>query len=109
MASSIDVVDNRFVSNTTLAILVTNAKFEKSQLCKIAGMGHDGYARSIRPVHTSYDGDSIYAASVGEVKADQEVVGTLGADVIAEAIKRAVYSAKGAYGLPALCDLELGG
>ena len=108
MASSIDVVDNRFVSNTTLAILVTNAKFEKSQLCKIAGMGHDGYARSIRPVHTSYDGDSIYAASVGEVKADQEVVGTLGADVIAEAIKRAVYSAKGAYGLPALCNLELG-
>ena len=107
MASSIETVDNRFVSNTTLAILITNAHFEKSQLCKLAGMAHDGYARAIKPVHTSYDGDSIYAVSVGEVQADQEVVGTLGADVISEAIKRAVYGAKSAYGLPALCDLQL--
>ena len=50
-----------FAWNTTLAIFMTNAKFSKSQLCKISDMAHDGLARSIRPVHTSADGDSIYA------------------------------------------------
>ena len=81
------------------------AYFSKSQLCKIAGLAHDGYARSIRPVHTSVDGDSIYAVSVGEVQADQDVIGILAAGVISEAITRAVSSAEGAYGYPALRDL----
>ncbi len=97
---SIEVVKNRFAGNTTLAVIITNAYFEKTALCKIAGMGHDGYARSIRPVHTSLDGDSIYAVSVGDVKADQEVVGTLAAEVISEAIVRAVENAESAYGFP---------
>ena len=106
LKSSIDVVENRFVSNTTLGVIITNAKFQKSQLCKIAGMGHDGFARSIRPVHTSYDGDSIYAVSIGDLEADQEVVGTVAAEVISEAIIRAVESAESAYGLPAARDIR---
>jgi L-aminopeptidase/D-esterase-like protein len=77
-------------TNTTIGIILTNAKFNKSQLCKLAGMGHDGYARSIRPVHTSMDGDSIYAMSLGEVEASLDVVGTLANHVICEAIKRSV-------------------
>ena len=91
--------------NTTLAVLITNAYFEKPQLCKIAAMGQDGLARSIRPVHTSFDGDSVYAVSAGDLKADQEVVGTLAAEVISEAIIRAVTSAESAYGFPAARDL----
>ena len=63
MCRSIEVIDNKFTGNTTIAVIITNAHFEKAQLCKIAGMGHDGYARSINPVHTSADGDSIYAVS----------------------------------------------
>jgi len=105
---SIKVIKNRFAEgpkNTTLAVLITNAYFEKDKLCKIAGMCHDGYARSIRPVHTSFDGDSIYAVSAGDLVADQEVVGTLAAEVISEAIIRAVTNAKSAYGFPAACDL----
>lgn len=66
---------------------------------KIAGMGHDGYARSINPVHTSADGDSIYAVSVGTVSADQDLVGSLAAEVISEAIINAVQNADSAYGL----------
>ena len=85
----------------------TNAAFGKPALCKIAGMGHDGFARSINPVHTSFDGDSIYAVSVGEVQADQEMVGALAAEVISEAIIRAVEAAEGAYGFPAARDLRL--
>ncbi len=105
MRKSIEVVSNRFVENTTLGVIMTNARFHKGSLCKIAGMGHDGYARSIRPVHTSLDGDSIYAVSVGDVAADREVVGLLAAEVISEAIIRAVESADSAYGFTAAKDL----
>ena len=103
---SIVKIKNRFTNNTTLGVIITNAYFDKAALCKIAGMGQDGYARSIRPVHTSFDGDSIYAVSVGDVEADQELVGSLAAEVISEAIIRAVTSAESAYGFPALRDLD---
>ena len=92
------------VTNTTIGVIITNGKFDKSQLCKIAGMTHNGYARSIRPVHTSMDGDSIYAMSVGEVPADKDMVGTLAAQVMSEAILRAVQNADSAYGLVAAKD-----
>ena len=105
LSSLSEVNENKFSGNTTLAVVVTNADFNKTQLCKIAGMAHDGYARSINPVHTSADGDSIYAVSVGNVAADQDLIGSLGAEVVSEAIIRAVYGAEGAYGLPAAADL----
>ena len=107
MKASLEVVENRFTENTTLGVVITNAHFEKTQLCKIAGMAHDGYARSIHPVHTSYDGDSIYAVSVGEVAADQDVIGILAAEVVSEAIKRAVFSADSAYGYPSATELGI--
>ena len=106
LRKSIEAVKNRFVENTTLGVIITNAKFHKGSLSKIAGLGHDGYARSIRPVHTSLDGDSIYAVSVGDVVADREVVGLLAAEVISEAIIRAVSNAESAYGFPAAKDLK---
>ena len=106
LSSLSEVNENKFSGNTTLAVVVTNADFNKTQLCKIAGMAHDGYARSINPVHTSADGDSIYAVSVGNVAADQDLIGSLGAEVVSEAIIRAVYGAEGAYGLPAAADLQ---
>lgn len=100
-----EVVENRFVGNTTLGVVLTNARFDKSRLCKIAGMAHDGYARAIRPVHTTADGDSIYAVSLGRVSADQDVVGALGAQVMAQAILRAVQAARSAYGFPSTAEL----
>ena len=105
MAGDTSVKENKFTGNTTLGVVMTNAEFNKSQLCKIAGMAHDGYARSIRPVHTTADGDSIYAVATGEVKADQDLVGSLAAVVMSEAIKRAVYSADSAYGFKSAKDL----
>ena len=105
MEGSIDVRENKFVDNTTIGAIITNAKFTKSQLCKIAGMTHNGFARSIRPVHTTADGDSIYALSTGDVNADMDLVGTLAAEVMSEAITRAVYSAKSAYGFPSANEI----
>ena len=61
-------------------------------------MAQNGLARSIRPVHTSADGDSVYAMSVGTVQADMDMVGTLAADVMSEAILSAVKNAEPAYG-----------
>ena len=86
-------------ANTTIGAVITNGAFSKTQLTKIAGMAHNGYARSIRPVHTTADGDTIYAMSVGDVQADINVAGTLAARVMSEAIKRAVLEAGSMYGL----------
>ncbi len=81
-------------TNTTIGIVFTNAAFNKTQLCKLAGMTHDAYARCIRPVHTSMDGDSIYAMSLGDVSAPLDLVGTLANQVMCEAIKRSVKTIK---------------
>ncbi len=105
MAESTGPAGNRFAGNTTLGVVITNAAFGKSELCKIAGMAHDGFARSIRPVHTSLDGDSIYAVSCGAVEADRDAAGAIAADVVSEAITRAALSAEGAYGFPSGRDI----
>jgi len=106
MRQSYEVRENKFTGNTTLCVVFTNAGFNKPQLCKIAGMAHNGLARSINPVHTSADGDSIYAVSIGELRADQDLIGTLSAEIISEAVIRAVESADGAFGHPCLRDLQ---
>ena len=102
---AIEAQAEKFVGNTTLGVILTNARLDKAHLCKIAGMAHDGYARAIRPVHTSMDGDSIYAVSLGDLPADMDVVGTLAARVMAKAIVRAVQAAEPAYGLPSAGEI----
>ena len=95
-----DATNPGMATNTTIGAIVTNAKLTKSQLCKLAGMAHDGYARAIRPVHTSMDGDSIYGISVGSVEAPLDIIGSLAADVMEQAIRTACYSANAAFDLP---------
>lgn len=90
---------SRLMQNTTIGAVITNAEFDKAQMNKIASMAHNGYARTISPVHTTMDGDSIYAMSVGDVKADLDVVGTLAANVMGHAVNRAVENAADGYGL----------
>ena len=80
--------------NTTIGMIITNGNFDKTQLTKIASMTRNAYARSIKPVGTLFDGDTIYAASVGEIPADVNTVGTLAAEVMSEAIRRAVESSQ---------------
>lgn len=98
-------IKDLFTGNTTIGAVITNAKFQKAQMNKIAAMAQNGYARAIRPVHTQADGDTLYALSVGDVTADINAVGTLAAQVTAEAIKKAVFSSESAYGLPSARDL----
>ncbi len=83
-----------FTSNTTIGCIITNAKFDKAKLNKIADMTRNAYARCINPVGTLADGDSIYACSVGDVVSDVNLVGTLSAKVMQKAIMKAVEAAK---------------
>ena len=94
-------------TNTTIGAVITNAALNKAQLCKAAGMAHDGIARAIRPVHTSMDGDTLYALSVGDVAASLDVVGSMAAYVVEQAILAAARSAQPAYGLPSASSLAL--
>ncbi len=89
---------NLFTGNTTLAIVVTNCKFNKGEMNKIAAMAQDGFARAIKPVHTTADGDSIYAVSTGDDIGDLNIVGTLAATVVEQAIANAVKASESAYG-----------
>jgi L-aminopeptidase/D-esterase-like protein len=89
-------------SNTVIGVIATNAKLTKAQATKVAQMAQDGIARTIRPAHTMFDGDTIFTLATGEKKADVSTVGAYAAEVMAEAILRAVKMAASAGGLPGL-------
>jgi L-aminopeptidase/D-esterase-like protein len=88
--------------NTVIAVVATNARFDKAQATKVAQMAHDGLARVIRPAHTMLDGDTIFSLATGQKKADVSIVGAYAAEVLAQAIVRAVHAARPAGGLPAI-------
>ncbi|MBE5774996.1 MAG: P1 family peptidase [Clostridiales bacterium] len=92
-------------TNTTIGAVITNAKLDKAAANKVAAMASNGVARTIRPVNTSMDGDSIYALSCGNIACMPDVVGTLAARVTGKAIERAVLEAKPAYGFRAASEL----
>jgi L-aminopeptidase/D-esterase-like protein len=88
-----------FSGNTTLGCVLTNARLTKPEAGRLASAAHNGFARAIRPVHTSADGDAIFALSAGEAEASPDALGSLAALVMARAVARAVRAAKSAYGL----------
>lgn len=89
-------------SNTVIGVIATNARLTKAQATKVAQMAQDGLARVIRPAHTPFDGDTIFALATGEKKADVSLVGAFAAEVMAESILRAVKMAIPAGGLNSL-------
>jgi len=93
--------------NTTIGVVATNIVLNKSQAAKMAQMAHDGLARSINPVHTPHDGDTLFAIATGTATpaANLTLLGSLAADVVAQAVRRAIVRAKGLPGLPSHLDL----
>jgi L-aminopeptidase/D-esterase-like protein len=89
-------------SNTVIGVIATNASLTKAQATKVAQMAQDGLARTIRPAHTLFDGDTIFALATGRQEADVSMVGAFAAEVMAEAVLRAVRMAGPAGGLPGL-------
>jgi len=96
---------NLFTGNTTIGLVATNGKLTKSQANKIASIAHNGYARTIRPVHTMVDGDTIFAIGTGKVVADIDVIGLLAARVMEEAVIRAIKTATTIAGIKSYQDL----
>ena len=101
MLKTIDLIDKILESfadikpsNTTIGAVATNATFNKTELTKIAGMTHDGYARSINPVHTLFDGDTIFSLATNKVKANINLVGALSAEAMSMAIANAIYKSQ---------------
>lgn len=104
--------DETRASATTLAIVATDAVLGKAEATKIAQMAHDGLARTIRPVHTMSDGDIVFALGTGASgrRSNITLLGALAADVLADAVLRAVRAATSLSGpglpsLPAARDL----
>jgi L-aminopeptidase/D-esterase-like protein len=98
----------RFASrgNTVIGVVATNANLTKEQINKVAQMAHDGIARAVRPAHTMFDGDTLFALSLGRKKVDVNVVGTFAAEVVVESILRAVVFAEPVGGLPTAKDIN---
>ena len=92
--------------HTVIGAVATNARLDKAQINKVAQMAHDGLARCIRPAHTMFDGDTVFALATGKRRADPSIVGAFAAEVTAQAIVRAVQTAAPAAGLPAFAGEE---
>ena len=100
MISRFNDKKNLFTGNTTIGVILTNGSFSKAEVKKLASMAQNGYARTIRPAHTMFDGDSIFAMSHGEVEADLSVAGAVSARVMERAVIKAIKEASPLAGLP---------
>ncbi len=94
-----------FGRNTTIGVVATNAALTKAEASKVASMAHNGYARTIRPAHSMFDGDTIFTMATGHVKADLTVVGLLAARVVERSVTAAVRNASSLCGLKCHANL----
>jgi L-aminopeptidase/D-esterase-like protein len=92
--------------NTSLGVVATNVKLTKRQALKVAQMAQSGFVRTISPIHSTVDGDLIFALSGGEKMADVNTVGLMAEEVIAQAVLRAIRQADGLGLLPAYRDWQ---
>jgi L-aminopeptidase/D-esterase-like protein len=95
---------------TTLGVVATDAKLDKAQCRKVAQMAHDGLARTINPIHTMFDGDTVFALATGKAgfPGNVTLIGALAAEAMAQAVVRAVKAAKGLPGLPSAAEIKVG-
>jgi len=106
-ASQSGALQDAALHSTTLAVVATNLDLPKTALTKIAMMANCGAARAIRPYHTTGDGDQLFAISTARVQRPDvqlTILGSLAADVVADAIVRAVRAARSVPGWPAASD-----
>lgn len=92
-------------TNTTIGIIGTNAILTKAEANKIAEMAHNGFARSINPIHTMMDGDTIFTMGTNKIKSDINLIGTLAAEVMSKAIVNGIYFAEKSHGLKGYKDI----
>jgi L-aminopeptidase/D-esterase-like protein len=106
MAGMIGKTALNLAANTVIGVVATNGRLTKEEANKVAQMAQDGIARTVRPAHTMFDGDTLFALATGEKKADVNLVGAYAAEAVTQAIVRGVQAAESAGGLPAWRDLK---
>jgi L-aminopeptidase/D-esterase-like protein len=97
------------LGNTTIGVIATNVTLNREDTIKVAQMAHNGLARVISPINTTFDGDIVFALSLGQKGGDVNNVGALAEAAIMEAVKRAVMKADGFGIIPAYQDLTVKG
>lgn len=98
------MVEPPTTGNTVIGVVATNAKLTKEQVNKVAQMAQDGLAQAIRPAHTMFDGDTIFALATGEIEANVNAIGAFAAEVVAQAIRNGVNAAVTLGGVRSLKD-----
>jgi L-aminopeptidase/D-esterase-like protein len=93
------------MTNTTLGVILTNARLSKTDVNWVAQRGHNGFARAISPCHTKLDGDLVFAAATGKVEASADMVGVVGSVIMSQAVRNAVLHTSSVAGIPAHSDL----
>ncbi len=97
--NSYEIMKNGFtkggfsIDNTTIGIVATNAKLTKAECKKVSQMAHNGYAKSIFPIHTPHDGDTIFTMATGEIETDITLLGSLAVEVVEKSIINAIKNA----------------
>lgn len=105
--ATLSIREDKTVSNTVVGVVATNAKLTKEETNKVAQMAQDGLAQAIRPAHTMFDGDTIFALAIGEIEnSNVNVIGAFAAEATAQAIRRAVLAATSLAGMPSLTELK---
>jgi len=92
--------------NTTIGVVGTNAILTKAEANKMAEMAQNGFARSINPVHTMLDGDTIFAMATNDIKGDLSLIGTMASEAMSRAITNAIIYARSCNGLVTYCDIK---
>lgn len=81
------------IDNTTIGAVITNAKLSKAECKKISQMAHNGFAKSIFPIHTPHDGDTIFTLATGEVETDITLLGSIASEVVEKSVINAIKNA----------------
>ena len=110
--SSYELMKNGFnkggfsIDNTTIGVVVTNAKLDKAGCKKVSQMAHNGYAKSIFPIHTPHDGDTIFTMATGEVESDIALIGSLATEVVEKSVINAIKNANSIKSIVSYKDIH---
>ena len=112
LLNTLDILKGEYIpsgfslKNTTIGLIATNAVLNKAEGNKIAQMAHNGFARSINPIHTMFDGDTIFTMATNKVNTDVSLLGTIAAEAMSQAITNAIINSKGYGGLLSFEDIK---
>ncbi|MGL4914592.1 MAG: P1 family peptidase [Romboutsia sp.] len=94
------------IDNTTIGIVATNAKLTKSECKKVSQVAHNGYAKTIFPIHTPHDGDAIFTMATGEIETDITLLTSIATEVVEKSVINAIKNANTVKNIPAYKDIS---